>query len=461
MTSDAAISQISGGALEEIRARFDAADPYDYDWSALSDLQFEAVKELFAQRREQIRILGQRAKEVGTDAIASDADLAPLLFADQTYKSYPEVFVKKNQWAMMNRWLDTLSTNRVDPSIDMSDVKDSEEWKERLSKHGHFLVVSGGTSGKNSFLNRTINDVKRACDSKVKNVGITMGVKPGAKDRPVFLIGPKHGAYIMVNLMRGIADAYARPGQDYWLSEIPLKDTDSQRQAELSRKAKEGVATPGELKELKEKAVERQAEMQKGMGNLAEALIRHKDEPVLVMGMWLPLWLLMEEARKRGLGDGALHPDSIISTGGGLKGANLPADYREQLEKFFGLPRSRYYVPYGMVEMLTGFIRCEHGRYHAPPWVRMLILDQTGERLLEPIDGKVEGRMAFVDLLVEGRWGGVITGDKVHADYTPCKCGRKSPGVAEDITRYADLPGGDDKLSCAGTMASYIRGEIS
>jgi len=112
-----------------------------------------------------------------------------------------------------------------------------------------------------------------------------------------------------------------------------------------------------------------------------------------------------------------------------------------------------------MVEMLTGFIQCEHGRYHAPPWVKMLTLDQEGENLLSPVDGKVEGRFGFLDFLVQGRWGGVITGDKVKADFSPCACGRKSPGVTK-IERYADLAGGDDKLSCAGTMASYIRGEI-
>jgi hypothetical protein len=447
-------------ALENIRSRFDAEDPYDYDWSSLNDEQLQAVRDLFAQRRGQIRILGQRASETGIEAISADPDIVPLLFADQTYKSYPEVFIKNNQWAMMNRWLDTLSTARIDPTIDVSGVADAETWMDRLRQHDHHPVVSGGTSGKNSFLNRTPEDVRRACESVVRNVGLTQGIKPGAQDRPCILIGPKNGTYIMVNLMRALAEAFARPGQAYWLSEIPLTEADTKRQGELSRKAKDGTATPGELKELKEKAAERQAEMRKSMDDLADALIRHKDEPVMVIGMWLPLWLLMEAARERGLSEGELHPQSTIFSGGGLKGANLPADYREQLGRFFGVAADRYYVPYGMVEMLTGFIQCEHGRYHAPPWVRMLILDQTGERVLEPVNGKVEGRMAFVDLLVEGRWGGIITGDKVDADYTPCACGRRSPGLTA-ITRYADLPGGDDKLSCAGTMASYIRGEIS
>lgn len=457
--TDVAALPVSSSALDEIRDRIHAADPYAYDWYEIDPLQLEAASALFAQRRGQIRILDQRAKEVGVSEISQAEDLVPLLFADQTYKSYPESFIKNNQWAMMNRWMDTLSTEQIG-AIDVSDIKDADAWMARMAEHGHHLVVSGGTSGKNSFLNRTPDDVRIACESVVQNVGLTQGITPGAQDRPVILIGPRHGTYIMVNLMRAIADAYARPGQAYWLSEIPLTEADTQRQGELRRKAKDGSATPGELKELEERARERQAEMRISIEALAEVLIKHKDEPVLIMGLWLPLFLLMEEARRRGMGDGELNPQATIFSGGGLKGANLPDDYKEQIERFYGVGPDRYYGNYGMVEMLTGFIQCSQKRYHCPPWVKMLILDQEGEHLLPINDGVVEGRFGFLDMMVGGRWGGVVTGDKVTADYRPCGCGRKSPGLTS-IARYADLAGGDDKLSCAGTMASYIRGEIA
>lgn len=456
--TNAVASLMPTAALDDIRSRLQAADPYAYDWREIEALQMEAARELFALRRAQIRILDQRAKEVGIEEIRTAEDLVPLLFADQTYKSYPEVFVKNNQWAMMNRWLDTLSAERIG-DVDVSGAKDADAWMAQMADYGHHLVVSGGTSGKNSFLNRTAEDVRIACESVVRNVGLTQGIAPGAQDRPVILIGPRNGTYIMVNLMRAIADSYARPGQAYWLSEIPLTEADTQRQGELRRKAKDGSATPGELRELEERARERQAEMRKSIESLADTLIEHKDEPVMVVGLWLPLFLLMEEARKRGMGDGMLHPQSTIFSGGGLKGANLPDDYREQIERFYGVGPDRYYGNYGMVEMLTGFIQCSEKAYHCPPWVKMLILDQTGETLLEPENGVVDGRFGFLDMMVNGRWGGVVTGDKVTANYLPCGCGRKSPSLTS-IARYADLPGGDDKLSCAGTMASYIRGEI-
>jgi hypothetical protein len=447
-------------ALHDVRKFFDTVDPYSYDPQDVEALQLEAIRALFDKRRSQVRILDQRAKEVGTESIGTPDDLVPLLFADQTYKSYPETFIKNNQWAMMNRWLDTLSTERVGVDVDVSDVTDSDAWAQRLAEHGHRIVVSGGTSGKNSFLNRTLGDVRVAGESIVNNMALTLGLTRGAKDRPVILVSPSSGSYVFIDLLKSVAKAYGRPDAIYWLSEMPLTGAYTQRQGELRRKQKDGTATPGELLELQEHARERQEHMRGAIGNLADALIRHKDEPIILMGLWMPLWLLMEEARARGLSDGELHPDTAISSGGGLKGANLPPDFKEQLARFFGVGPERYYGNFGMVEMLTGFLECSEHRYHCPPWVKMLILDESGETLLEPVDGQVEGRLAFLDMLVEGRWGGVVTGDKVTVDYNPCTCGRKSPTITS-VMRYADLVDGDDKLSCAGTMASYIRGEIT
>jgi hypothetical protein len=446
-------------SLDVIRDYINAEDPYLFGGDEIETLQLEAIRELFATRRKQIRILAQRAAGLSIDEIRSLDDLVPLLFAHQTYKSYPETFIRNNQWAMMNRWLDTLSTQRVE-NVDVADIRDTDSWIARLSQHGHHIVVSSGTSGKNSFLNRTSNDIAVSCASVVQNVALTQGITPGARDRPVILIGPSEGPYVFVTLMRALAEAFARPGQAYWLSDLALTEADTQRQGELRRKANDGSATPGELLELEETARVRQVEMEKAIGDLADVLIRHKDEPVMIIGLWAPHFILVEEARRRGMGNGQLHPQSTIFTGGGSKGAKLPDDFKQQIEAFYGVDSSRYYGNYGMVEMLTGFIECSAGRYHCPPWVKLLILDREGENLLTAEDGHVEGRMAFLDLAVEGRWGGVITADKVTVDYNRCSCGRSSASLTS-VVRYSDLAEGDDKLSCAGTMSSYIRGEIA
>ncbi|MCX7865494.1 MAG: hypothetical protein N2423_10775, partial [Novosphingobium sp.] len=90
------------------------------------------------------------------------------------------------------------------------------------------------------------------------------------------------------------------------------------------------------------------------------------------------------------------------------------------------------------------------------PWLVCLPLDREGERLLA-MAGEVQGRAAFFDLSLDGRWGGVISGDRVDLSFEPCACGAESPSFADTIVRYADLDG-DDKIGCAGTIDAYVRG---
>jgi hypothetical protein len=111
-----------------------------------------------------------------------------------------------------------------------------------------------------------------------------------------------------------------------------------------------------------------------------------------------------------------------------------------------------------MQELHSGMPRCRAGgRYHLPPWVVPLILNKEGDELLPITAGEYEGRAAFFDLSIDGRWGGVISGDKVSIDFSPCACGNKGPSIRDTIVRYADLEG-DDKIGCAGTVDAYVRG---
>jgi hypothetical protein len=89
--------------------------------------------------------------------------------------------------------------------------------------------------------------------------------------------------------------------------------------------------------------------------------------------------------------------------------------------------------------------------------VLALPLDESGEQLLDTHQGEVECRAGFLDLALEGRWGGVITGDRVRIDFGACACGHQGPHMGPDIMRYADLESGD-KISCAGTIDAYVRG---
>jgi phenylacetate-coenzyme A ligase PaaK-like adenylate-forming protein len=228
----------------------------------------------------------------------------------------------------------------------------------------------------------------------------------------------------------------------------------------LRRRIAEGTATPGEIEAAERDGAERQAHMQARLLGLVDDILAHRSDPMILQGLWAQFWSIVETARERGVPDGDFHPEIAMFVGGGLKGVSLPDDYREQIQRFFGINEGNLIDVYGMQEMAAGFPRCRAGRYHRPPWAILLVLDKAGETLLNPSEGEVDGRMAYFDLSIHGRWGGLISGDRIRVDFSPCPCGRPSPTVKE-IVRYMDLPEGDDKLTCSATVESYVRGAIA
>jgi hypothetical protein len=93
------------------------------------------------------------------------------------------------------------------------------------------------------------------------------------------------------------------------------------------------------------------------------------------------------------------------------------------------------------------------------PFASVLVLDQTGERLLER-EGIVEGRFAFMDPTSEIRWGHMISGDKVRVDFGQCPCGRKGMTVLNPVQRLTDITGQEDVIQCAGAIDTHIRGSF-
>jgi hypothetical protein len=178
------------------------------------------------------------------------------------------------------------------------------------------------------------------------------------------------------------------------------------------------------------------------------------------MGQWKGLYDVAKAVRDRGFSGKDFNPDNALYTGGGLKRAQLPDDYQEFVYETFNIPKGRHFQNYSMQELNSGMPKCsDNGRYHIPPWIVPILLDKDGDNALpHNYDSEVEGRAAFFDLSLDGRWGGVISGDRISVDYRPCEhCGNRSPSIRDNIARYADLEG-DDKIGCAGTVDAYVRG---
>lgn len=429
---------------------------YTMPQSELVPLQLEAARELLAERRSQLPLLDRRARETGVDRIDSLDDLIPLLFSHTTFKSYPNSFIHNGQWDRMTRWLGTLTTRPMD-GVDLDGVTDIDDWVSRLWAAGHLVNTTSGTSGKVSVLNRS-----QADDDLLRRYLERMcwpdPIVPESRHH-VFFLGPRSGPYLLLIAANHVASLYGRPDSLHYLSDDPLRLTDITRMAEMRLKIAEGRAAPSEIAAMEDSAGKQGAEMARRFAGMVEKIIELRKEPMIITGGWLQMWQIMQAARDRGVPDGEFHPDTVIQSGGGLKGADLPADYREQIFRFFGNVRTQQ--GYGMSEMSCGFPMDHDGLYHQVPWIIPFVLDREGVKPVGPREGLVEGRFAYLDLSNEARWNGLITGDRVTIDFRESRPEGRLPGlvVRPEITRYANI-GEEDKIGCAGTIDAYIKGQI-
>lgn len=448
---------MSSAAIAKLTRLVNAEDRFDHSHADLRETQVEALDERFQERRDRIRLLAHRAREAGTTEIRGRDDMVPLLFPHSVYKSYPESFLIEEQWDRLGKWLGTVSPYPISP-IEASDITDIDDWIERLQANGHYVSCSSGTTGKSAMLLASDKDMAWSRTDTVNVFSWGSGVKP-TRDRRMIGVGPV--ATVPKNMVIAGAQqaAFGDPAKERFRLPIPPITVGSlTKMVVLRRKIADGTAPPEELAEFERTSLQRQETLDKAMIAGADALIEYRDEKLYIAGLWNALYQVAKIVRDRGYSAKDFHPDNCIYVGGGLKRAQLPPDYREFVHQTFNIPADREFQNYSMQELNSGMPKCRNGnRYHVPPWIVPFVLDDEGNTLLPHETGEIEGRAAFFDLSLDGRWGGIITGDKISLDFSPCACGHKGPSVRDNIVRYADIKG-DDKIGCAGTVDAYVRG---
>lgn len=431
-------------------------DAYCHHRDQIEPMQLEAADALFQDMRKKIPVLDRRARETGIDMIRSLGDIVPLLFAHTVYKSYPETFVAKGRWDRMLAWLSTLSADDL-TGIDVEGVQDADEWIDRLRAAGCHVLATSGSSGKCSFLPSSEADKAFKYRHFANSTGWPYA--KAANQFEVFWTGPIEGPNSAIEAGQLMRDQWAKPGCFHHLVKEPLRITDVATGAAFTRRMREGKATPSEIEAFEKKSSQAANRIAAGIDEFIDDLLAKRSEPLMISGLWAQHLQIIDRAYQQGVGDGEFHPDTRVNAGGGIKGVALPDDYKERVERFYGnvvRPGA-----YGMTELAQVMPRCEAGRYHRPPALIWLLLDQTGEKLLNADHDVVEGRFAFLDLLFTGRWGGLITGDKVQIDWSDsCPCGRTGPTILDTISRYAQA-GEDDHIGCAGTIDGYVKGAMA
>ncbi len=433
----------------------DHDDPFVLSHADLIESQLEAIDALFQDRLGKIKLLGNRAEEGRVSQVRSLHDVVPLLFAHTAYKSYPESWLLDGKWDRLGKWLDTVSTERVEP-MDTSVVKGLDDWLAMLEERQHFVSCSSGTTGKCAMMNATQEDLDFAGRSLLQ--AIRWGGLAPNHDRRMISLGQVAATPRNRATGRPMVEAFSPPDFPPFAPNVPpITIGGITEMVVLRKRIADGVAQPSELEYYEAQAKAREASIDSSIEQAAQALIANRDWPLHIMGLFVPLYQVARRVRDLGF-SGKDFKENTTFVSGGLKRVALPDDYKSFVFETFNISQARALQSYGMQELSTNAPRCSAGRYHMAPWVVLLLLDESGENLIEPcFDGEVEGRAAFFDMSMQGRWGGVISGDRIRATWAKCECGRASPSVADDIQRYADLASGD-KIACSGTIDAYVRG---
>jgi hypothetical protein len=448
-----------GEAVNELLSYMPDASGHHLGWDDLKALQLKALDERLQEKVGAIKLVKMRADEAGLTAIRSLEDVVPLLLPHTAYKSYPESFLTSKRWDRLTKWLGTVSAYPTD-NVDLTGVEEIDQWVEACGRAGHLVSCSSGTTGKSAMLVASQADLDFAGKDGVAAVQWGSDIRVGDNRWSAGAAGAV--AYTPRNVAMGMAlmGAFVDPAAPRFNSGLPPVTIGSMTRMIMLRKAiSDGTAQPSEIAEFEAESKAREEGLARAQDGAVDDIIAKREHPLYVTGMWGALYPFAERVRAKGYSGKDFNPENGVYLGGGLKRAQLPDNYREYVYETFNLQSRFIYQMYGMQELNTSFPRCqEGGRYHVPPWVVALPLDKTGDRLQPGIgQGKVEGRAAFFDLSIEARWGGVISGDHIEIDFSPCACGSKSPSIADNIVRYADLEG-DDKIGCAGTVDAYVRG---
>jgi hypothetical protein len=445
----------AGSAVERLTLLAGAPDRFDRSAAQVLPLQLAAANELLQDRIGRIRLLRNRAEAGGITTIRELTDIVPLLFAHTAYKSYPEGWLTERKWDRLGKWLETVSSHPV-AGVDISHVRDVDDWIDRLQAAGHFVSCSSGTTGKSAMLIASAADMQWSRGDSVGSFSWGSGVAP-AQDRKIFGLAPVASVPRNLVIRDALVKAYGLTGSTPFIYPVPpITIGQITGMVALRRSMADGTAKPADIAAYEATSAARQKAVDQAVGVSADALVRARGDKLFLSGLWASLFRVAEAVRALGYSGKDFHADNTVYVGGGLKGAALPQNYREYVFETFNLSPERVFQMYGMQELNTGMPRCRAGRYHVAPWLMCLVLDQAGEKLM-PQSGEIEGRAAFFDLSLDGRWGGVISGDKITVNYGRCACGNRSPSIHDTITRYADLPGGD-KISCSGTIDAYVRG---
>ncbi|MDB6060345.1 MAG: hypothetical protein JWM78_448 [Verrucomicrobiaceae bacterium] len=439
-------------------------DGFKLTRAQIDTVQLEGVRKRFGELRPQIAMLDKLATEQSVAAIDTINDIVPVLFPHTFYKSYPLSYLEKSRFDKLTRWLNGLTT--VDLSgVDASGVELIDDWLDLLDRETPLLVShTSGTTGKLSFIPRTKAQWRQTVLHSGHMLRHWWGENSGPdllnEHYPLIIPGYRYGGSatqrandFMIELFAGSEDnaLFMYPNARFSADVVSLAG----RLRTAEARGEQGMleiapALLNRRQELSELEKRRPQDLQNFFDT---ARTKFAGKNVYIAGVWTLLYDWAEAGLKEGHA-GIFGKDSVLFSGGGKKGKALPDNYREQIKEFLGFDNA--YEMYAISEQMGWSIMCEHGHYHIPPVIVPFLLDPVTGNPLPREDG-VTGRLALLDLMPQSYWAGLITGDEVTWGgwQEPCPCGRIGTYLHDQIRRYSDKEGGDDRIVCAGAPEAH------
>jgi len=440
----------------------------DRSWDELFGMDRAEVEtfQLTASRRRleglapKVQMLKAQADDVGIAQIEKLDDVVPLLFQDALYKSYPLSLIEKNRYDLLTEWLGQLTS--LDLSvIDVSGVASIDGWLNELEAQSPLQIYhTSGSSGKLSFFPRSTLESELWFETVVKayaGFSAEPGVRLGRGGARMAVILPswRYGRAVAQRNLRFFEKYVApAPEQIYTLTNGTISADLISLSGRIRLAQAKGELDQMKLSDAQRLALKRYLEELDRRPAESSAFFRRIADELAGRRVYLQCsQYLMYESAAAGLERGLNHlfaPDSVGASGGGAKGRELPENWADIVSEFTGI--SHWGRRYGMTELIGPMVRCPQDRYHIPPYyIAFQLNPETGVVL--PREGVVTGRFAFLDLLAQTHWGGIISGDRVTIEWdTHCSCGRKGAFLHDDVVRYSELITGEDKLTCATTI---------
>lgn len=426
-------------------------------WRDCLGAQIAAMSKRFAQLGTSVAALDRLAKKEGVTSVDSIEDVLPLLFDHRVYKNYPLSIIEKRDIPKLNGWLDRLTTLDLS-QMDLTGLTMIDDWLDRLDEFGMIVGHSSGTTGKLSFVPRSAVELPAFRRSYYEAQRATTGVDATADHIETFFPGYRGGHQMMMKTLT-LMNIPAAGGPDHYHTlyqthlSSDLLSLAGRMQAAEDRGELEALGLdPALLRqrdELMAQAKRRDTDIEAWFFKLFEEF---RGKRVKLGGTFADLIKTARSGIEKGLKPD-FAPGSIIMTGGGMKGfKDAPDDWEGFIRDYFGIETIGMF--YGMSEVVGMAPRCSAGNFHIMPHTIPILFDRDMNVL--PREGAQTGRFAFFDLLPETYWGGFISGDQVTMHWDEdCSCGWKQPYVGPVITRFAEMEGGDDKITCAGTAQAY------